>query len=239
MINIELIIPQLFLFGWAILILIIDFFKKSNSREVLGYIALLGLAFTAFLTVISKSGEAFYGTYISDDYGRLFNIIFILSAMLTIIASINFAEIRMKQKGEYYSLLLFATVGMMFLSGAVELVTLGDVQPEDMPLYMNACDVMILTSDSEGSPNVVKEAMACNLPVVSVDAGDAWQVMGEAAHCYRAERSPADLADKLRRVLSESSRSDGRRHIGHLELGAVARQVVAVYMSAVKGPRFE
>ncbi len=111
----------------------------------------------------------------------------------------------------------------------VELVVLHGKPQEVVPLYMNACDVMLLTSDSEGSPNVVKEAMACNLPVVSVDAGDAWQVIDGARHCHRAVREAADLADKLGRVLEAGERSDGRAHIEHLGLDAVAARVVEVY----------
>lgn len=100
---------------------------------------------------------------------------------------------------------------------------------EEVPLYMNACDVMLLTSDWEGSPNVVKEAMACNLPIVSVDAGDAWEVIGGARNCHRASRDAADLAAKLRNALDAGVRSDGRERIGHLEMSAVARRVTDVY----------
>jgi NADH-quinone oxidoreductase subunit N len=129
----------MFLSGWAVLILFIDFFLKDRSRQGLGYFSLLGLAATAFLTVMSASGTGFYGSYVADDYGRLFNIIFILSAMLTILASLDFAEIRMKHKGEYYALLLFATVGMMFLAGANELVTLYvSLELATIPLYVLA-----------------------------------------------------------------------------------------------------
>jgi len=139
MINLSLIIPQVFLFGWAGLILIIDFFKKGESRKGLGYFALLGLAITAVLTVAADYGNGFFGTYVSDDYGKLFNIIFILSAMLTILASVDFAEIRLKHKGEYYGLLLFAVVGMMFLSGANELITLYvSLELATIPLYVLA-----------------------------------------------------------------------------------------------------
>jgi NADH-quinone oxidoreductase subunit N len=139
MINISLIIPQLFLFCWAILILFIDFFKKSDSRQGLGYFAMLGLAITAYLVINTGDGEAFYGTYVSDAYSRLFNLIFIVSAILTILASLDFAEIRLKNKGEYYGLLLLATVGMMFLSGANELVTLYvSLELATIPLYVLA-----------------------------------------------------------------------------------------------------
>lgn len=117
---------------------------------------------------------------------------------------------------------------------AVEIVALGNIAPDDVPLYMNACDVMVLTSDSEGSPNVIKEAMACNLPIVSVDAGDAWQVMGSSKQCYRADRRPPDIAEQVRKALESNERSDGRDHVAHLELGKVAQRVVEVYESTLR-----
>jgi NADH-quinone oxidoreductase subunit N len=137
--NITLIIPQLFLVCWAALILTIDFLKKDGSRRGLGYLSLLGLAITAVLTVLAPNGHGFFDTYFADDYGRLFNEVFILSAMLTIIASIDFAEMRLKHKGEYYGLILLATVGMMFLSGAGELITLYvSLELATIPLYILA-----------------------------------------------------------------------------------------------------
>ncbi len=137
--NLNLIIPQLFLFGWAILVLLIDFFKKGKSRKGLGYFCLLGLALTSVLVMAANNGEGFFGTYVSDYYGKLFNIIFIVSAMLTILASVDFAEIRLQHKGEFYALLLFATIGMMFLAGANELITLYvSLELATIPLYVLA-----------------------------------------------------------------------------------------------------
>lgn len=115
----------------------------------------------------------------------------------------------------------------------IEIIALHHKPQAQVPVYMNACDVVILTSDSEGSPNVIKEAMACDAPIVSVDAGDAWELIGGAEQCHRAERDPGDLGSKLKRVLQSGERSDGRRRIGHLELGAVAKRVIAVYESVV------
>jgi len=137
--NLKLILPQLFLFGWAILVLLIDFVKKGESRKGLGYFSLLGLAITAVLVMIADRGVGFYGTFSADDYAALFNIIFILSAMLTILATVDFAEMRLKYKGEFYGLLLFAVVGMMFLSGANELITLYvSLELATIPLYVMA-----------------------------------------------------------------------------------------------------
>ena len=73
--------------------------------------------------------------------------------------------------------------------------------PLDMvPLYMNACDVLVLVSNAEGSPNVVKESMACNLPVVSVPVGDVPEVIGETEGCYLCTQDPEDAAEKLRKT---------------------------------------
>ena len=119
----------------------------------------------------------------------------------------------------------------------VELIALHRKPQAEVPVYMNACDVVILTSDSEGSPNVIKEAMACNAPIVSVDAGDAWQLIGGAEQCYRAERDAGDIASKIKRALQTAERSDGRRRIGHLELGAVAARIIKVYETVLEDAR--
>lgn len=137
--NTILILPQIFLSLWTVLILVIDFFRKSESRRGLGYLSVLGLALTAILVIFTSDGSAFYRTYLSDSYAKLFDIIFLLAAMLSIIASIDFVELRLKNKGEFYALVLLATVGMMFLAGAGELITLYvSLELATIPLYVLA-----------------------------------------------------------------------------------------------------
>ena len=106
---------------------------------------------------------------------------------------------------------------------------------ENVPVYMNGCDALLMTSDWEGSSNVVKEAMACNTPIVSVDAGDAWEVIDGVQGCYAVDRTPESVADGLVRALSRNERSQGREAIAHLEMGRVAQSITAVYEKAVAG----
>jgi teichuronic acid biosynthesis glycosyltransferase TuaC len=111
----------------------------------------------------------------------------------------------------------------------LELLVVHDQSIDRVAEYMNAADVLLLTSLWEGSPNVVKEAMACELPVVSVPAGDVPEMIRHTEGCFLASRSADDLADKLVRAVSPPRRTTGRDDVAHLELGRVAERIVAVY----------
>jgi hypothetical protein len=60
-----------------------------------------------------------------------------------------------------------------------------------------------------------------------------WDVIEGADQCYRAERSPVDIAEKLYDAIKTGTRSDGRDRIGHLEISEVAKKVVGVYESVL------
>lgn len=106
----------------------------------------------------------------------------------------------------------------------------GTAQPSDIPLYMNAADVLLVTSRTEGSPTVVQEAMACNLPVVSVDVGDVRERLEGVAGCKVLDtRSPAELGAALAAVLTEGNRSDGRAHAHSLGIDAIATRLSEFY----------
>ena len=117
---------------------------------------------------------------------------------------------------------------------SIEFVLVSDKPHEVMPMYMNACDVLLLVSDAEGSPMVVKEAMACNLPVVSVRVGDVPEVIGGTEGCYLCTQDPADVAEKLVLALNRGKRTNGRENISHLEQGAIARKIIAIYEEIIK-----
>jgi len=103
-------------------------------------------------------------------------------------------------------------------------------QPYDkVPVYMNACDVLVLPSEREGSPQVVKEAMACNLPVVSVNVGDVPEVLRGVQGCFVCRRTPEAIASKLMLVLERAERTCGREAARRYELTVIAKQIIQVY----------
>jgi glycosyltransferase involved in cell wall biosynthesis len=123
------------------------------------------------------------------------------------------------------------------LGEPIELVPLGGVAPDRVGLYMNACDVMTMTSYLEGSPNVVKEAMACDLPVVAVVVGDVPELLAGVKHCAICPRDPAALGVALEQVLRDGQRTNGRLALQRLrlDLDSVARQVIRIYEDVLAG----
>jgi len=102
-----------------------------------------------------------------------------------------------------------------------------------MPSYMNASDVLLLTSLWEGSVNVVKEAMACNLPVVSTDVGDVRNNVEGLKGCFITTFDPDEIADKLNTVLDQNMEVRGTERIMELGLDtdSVNKRLIEIYKS--------
>jgi len=114
------------------------------------------------------------------------------------------------------------------LDPRVALHTMSGVPHERVPWYMNAADAMLLVSKREGSPNTVKEALACNLPVVSTDVGDLARRLDGVSRSV-VGRSDAELADGLVEVLRDGKRSNGREAVADLRLENQLDRIEAVY----------
>jgi len=102
---------------------------------------------------------------------------------------------------------------------------------DQVPQWLNAADVLLLTSLHEGSPNTVKEALACDRPVVSTDVGDVRERIEGIDGCWIADPDPVDLADKLAAVYQRPSPRTvaGRSSISGLSLEAVAHRIANFY----------
>jgi glycosyltransferase involved in cell wall biosynthesis len=110
----------------------------------------------------------------------------------------------------------------------MKLRILRDVSRENVVNYLNAADAVLLTSLWEGSPNIIKEAMACNIPVVSTDVGDVREITGETSGCFITGYDADEISEALLKAV-KCRPTDGRRHIEHLDAGVVARRLINVY----------
>jgi teichuronic acid biosynthesis glycosyltransferase TuaC len=109
----------------------------------------------------------------------------------------------------------------------------GTTHPKDMPLYYGAADSLLMTSDYEGSPMVIKEALACNLPVVSVDVGDVSERLAGVNPSTIVDRDAASIGEALVKIIAMNCRSNGRELIREFSEQAVAEKLAQIYRMAV------
>lgn len=115
----------------------------------------------------------------------------------------------------------------------VMLLPVHGVPHDRMPLYYNAADVLILTSLWEGSVNSVKEAMACNLPVVSTDVGDVRINTSGLEGYYITAPDAAEMGERLNDAIDLKVPVKGRERMIELQLdsASVARRLIEIYNS--------
>lgn len=114
----------------------------------------------------------------------------------------------------------------------VELLELKGYSREEVTLLMCAADAFLMTSFSEGSPQVIKEAMACGCPIVSVDVGDVKERVEGVEECYVTQtREPQEIAGLLKKALSFNGRNKGRERVlaDGLDNGQIAERLVDLY----------
>jgi teichuronic acid biosynthesis glycosyltransferase TuaC len=104
----------------------------------------------------------------------------------------------------------------------------------EVNLLLNNAKILVMTSFSEGSPQIIKEAMACNIPIVSTDVGDVKEVIGATEGCYICSYDPKDVAKKIKLALAFGKRTNGREKIKHLDNKVIAERIMNVYKSVLK-----
>ena len=119
----------------------------------------------------------------------------------------------------------------------LELLELKGYSREEVTLLMCAVDVFLMTSYTEGSPQVIKEAMACGCPIVSVDVGDVKERMEGVDGCYVAEtREPQELSDLMKKAMAFEGKTQGRETIiaNGLDNRQVSEQLMCIYAQVMK-----
>jgi len=122
--DLAAITPELELLAFGMAILLGDLVVER--KRTLGLVALLGIAVSGVFLFRLRNVEiaAYGGLFVLDHFSMFFKLVFLIAAALSIAISLKYLDIERENHGEYYALILFATVGMMFMAGAVDLVTL-------------------------------------------------------------------------------------------------------------------
>jgi NADH-quinone oxidoreductase subunit N len=117
--------PELELMLFGMILLIADLLVEN--KKWLGYIGLGGIAWSGYFLIRLygiQSVFAYNGLLIIDQFSWLFKLLFLIAAALTIFISMRYLDIEREHHGEYYALIMFTTMGMMFMAGAMDLITL-------------------------------------------------------------------------------------------------------------------
>lgn len=115
--------------------------------------------------------------------------------------------------------------------GDVVCIEMKGLTRSECVLRMCACDLFMLPSKSEGSPQALKEAMACNCPIVATDIADIKHLLGNLPGHYICSFEPEDVAKKIKLALDFNGRTNGRERI--IEIGLtneqVAKKIISIY----------
>lgn len=114
-----------------------------------------------------------------------------------------------------------------------ELIELKGWARNQVPALMSSCDALLMTSLTEGSPQVVKEALACNLPVVSTDVGDVREQLSKVEGSFITTFDPSDIARKLKLAIQSELVTGSREKVAHIYLEEIAEQIKRVYENVI------
>lgn len=116
----------------------------------------------------------------------------------------------------------------------LELIELSGFTRQEVNLLLNACDLALITSYNEGSNQFLKEAMACNRPIVSTNVGDITWIFGNTEGCYITKPDPEDVISNIKKALDfcqQKGHTNGRNRIIELGLDSetISRRILEVY----------
>tara|TARA_B100001287_G_scaffold272059_1_gene273222 strand:- start:2912 stop:3832 length:921 start_codon:yes stop_codon:yes gene_type:complete len=114
------------------------------------------------------------------------------------------------------------------------LIELKGYGKEKINLILNASDLLLVTSLSETGPIIVKEALACNCPIISTDVGDVQKLIKNVRNCYISSYNPDDIKKRISLVFRSTKRTNGEKVINNFKLENIAYKVIDVYRDTLK-----
>jgi len=133
------------------------------------------------------------------------------------------------QKVKGFELATQAVEGLSYQN--IRLHILKGISLENLPTYYNAADVVLLTSSLEGSPNVIKEAMACNCPIVSTDVGDVKEIISGTKGCFVTDHNPIEITEAIEKAIRFGNKTVGCDTIPYLDANRIAKRLISIYNS--------
>ncbi|MCD4674408.1 MAG: glycosyltransferase [Desulfobacula sp.] len=121
----------------------------------------------------------------------------------------------------------------------IEVHYIKNIPNEELVWHYGASDITLLTSIREGSPNVIKEAMACNCPIVATNVGDVKEIIGKTEGCYVTSFDENDVAEKLDLALNFGKKTQGRKGIENLRSEIIADKLNTIYQQIIKNHTFK
>lgn len=116
-----------------------------------------------------------------------------------------------------------------------ELLVMCGVRPSEVPLYINACDFLLLTSDEEGSPNIIRESLALNKPVFSVNVGDAALQLEGLENSRIIDRNPSVAAKEIFDTLNKTYIDNTREKLrDRIDFDCLNERVIDIYESLLR-----
>lgn len=116
----------------------------------------------------------------------------------------------------------------------IHLIELKSYTRKEVNLLLNACDLAIMTSLMEGSPQFIKEAMACNCPIVSTNVGSVEEIIDNTEGCFLTSFDPEDVRQKVKLAIQFGRRTKGRKKISDLDNGIIADKIISIYHSVLE-----
>jgi NADH-quinone oxidoreductase subunit N len=124
--DIAALLPEMLITLTACVVLVVDIVTRRQYKQRLGWGCIGAVLLTLLLMILvpSRGGSILSGMFLADGYAVFFKVLFLIAAILTVLISLRYLEDEGVHYGEYYALLLFATVGMMFMAGGGDLITI-------------------------------------------------------------------------------------------------------------------
>lgn len=130
-----------------------------------------------------------------------------------------------------------AKAAIDLLPFSVNLIEMKGFNRSEVNKLLCGCDLFLLPTKSEGSPQVVKEALACNCPIVATGVADIPQLLEGVRNSYTTGFDAREIASRIELILQNGERSDGRRRISELGLDnpQVAESLLSIYRLVLDG----